>query len=443
MDEAWKILVLFKYTKTIPNVLAKITDFQVKLANAIFIASSHRMIIAQRINKHRRKNSRQQSKRYLETLENIKLACDVIVSMAKSYGDAFVFAILKNDMRRLQEGLEKQSSPVIPSLGTKGEVEAIKQIEAVGNCLPILNLTTNYLCEGDITFVDVEKMVIAGAAEVKSHPIEGELYSAQVAMILRDEPEKILLKKEAKSVKGKIRVIDEERFNRQIKKIKESFNKNQVIPDNINFTLSKSKGLIKFERFIQGLKKGKWEWCKLNKCVVAFAFHSRKKRLHALFNNDYSAEQISTIDIDEIVKVLFTGRSEGRGSCELHPFFWDEKGRAIKPMFGTKPLFWRNLSSKTLESIYSRKISIIMVYNPIPLYKAIEKEQIGNIRLTHGRKNLQITDKGMLIDNLNVFKRIMAQCLWGPTDIARIIKAFVCNLPQNAIGTYEMHGLEI
>lgn len=432
--DCWGLISSMKMGKLQEYPLASLTDFQPMLATTIFeLCRLYRVIEQEKIDRVRHKKS--YSKKWFRArmyfLSKQQDVLNKTISVGKGIGDAFVWFFYQRDRHYLAEHLALQTQHhTPPGIGGAGELEFIKNIQKLQGYFILYHGNTNILRLGDLTLIDLATFRVAGIGELKSRSLElGKLNITLLISgpnlnidILENDTSKPRHAKGVGEVAGTLTASGQDRLNRQIKRISNSFKKLGGMPDK-KVKLEIDGQIDSLAKFITGLKPGRFSFQQFGKSLLLVGYKEPNKSLYKKLSTTdpaHFATRLSGIEASAL-KLISNDRNDN--SLVIDSFFYDKNGNS-RHIPGMTHFVWWPLAQEAAKSVVFQDVMIFTIFNPVHFMAALEAA--GFTVEETGKLNWQIckTCDGhkLAVDGMNYYLAMIQHYLFSEDEIVAFIR---------------------
>lgn len=425
--KCWQILSSFKKQPDKSIVL-----FQGILCEALIdLSKAYKQINQLRSNLIERKKSF--SKTWFssrqKTLSDRQKKIVEVSGIGKAMGDAFAWIFYHNDRALLDEHSKHQYSKIMPTgFGGFGEMMFVKNIKMFDKYLVIYHGTTTILRIGDISFIDLSKLKVAGIGEIKTSPEGKGKLLIGILMNFTSSSLPINMPKTKKLKKGSM--IDElpqktkDRLKRQMAKIGKTLSEKSIKKAKKHINKYVKYYYNEFEKLFDKSVRYTFSYGQFGKGLLCGVYCQRKRSLYSIFcsksNIEFNTKLVGLKTRTE--KLLLKGSKFN--DTKLGALLYLEDGTPWL-MPGAIPLFWWPINIELIKKIIFRQYIIFTVYTPAHFMDALQKEGF-EIYKKKGRRldfwlEKEFGDHKMQFENIWFFIELITQCLLRESEAIKMI----------------------
>jgi len=296
------------------------------------------------------------------------------MSVGRTLGDCFAWFFYQKEQGYLRDHAKLQlQSHLPPGIGGLGELEFVKNVRALSGKLLIYHGTTTILRNGDVSFIDLNTMKVAGLGELKTVQTAPNELSICVTWI---GPHKLDLGtvKTVRPSKGtdqpKMSPMQERRLRKQIASMTSAVQRQTGFSPDISLHVAAGSRYREFEELVKQARSGRLRCRQVGEALLlgVYKYNSRSLFRRALeFGTSRLDSGLSDIP-------MHTAKIIAQGSANNHLFvisllYTDTRNIPLLP--GMIPLFWLPIDSDVVRAVVMKETFVIGVYNPAHLFEAL------------------------------------------------------------------------
>ncbi len=417
----WDILVKFKNQgKQSEFEPEELLNFQVNLTKIQFNVTQKYFeysYIRKGLEKEKKKLGHKKFDEVREVLTKILKFLQHLLVIGKSFGDAFVYIFYSLDREYLNQQLQSapQSNLTLPrGIGGIGEFEFLKKFKTIDNHFVIYHGITDILRIGDFTLFDLSKGKVAGIGELKSGKFDESTLTLDLTVI---GPKRVnnnfenLKKTTLNTIHEKRKLIDENRFKKQVDKMIGTFNylKNDQSNDERLKVFNKPKynhiddlGNLPLE--------DRFSYSQISNTQLLCRFSYFGNSLYDKFN--CKEVNVSECNFDKIVTNIILPEIEN--SIHIGHIHFNVNSR-LQQIVGTRPLFWEPITTEVLKQIYFGEIHFFTLYNSGNFFNEMTKlgftYEYNDRHKAYGLTKIEKEGVATFISGLDYFLKLITNYL--------------------------------
>ncbi len=421
LNVIWDILVKFKEHKQqfnfepeeLLNFQVNLTKIQYKVTQKYFEFSHKRKGLEKEKNKLGIKKFEYERERITKILKFLQH----LLVIGKSFGDAFVYIFYSLDREYLNQQLQNvpQSNLTLPrGIGGIGEFEFLKKVKTIDNHFIIYHGITDMLRIGDFTLFDLKNGKVAGIGELKSGKFDESTLTMNLTVIGPKKRNNNFnnLKKSIPEINDeKRKLIDEERYKKQVDKMIDSFN--YLKKDQSNDERLKVFNTPKYNH-IDDLGKlaleDRFSHRQISNTQLLCRFSYYGESLYDKFN--CNEVDVSKCNFEQIVCDIILPEIEN--SIQFGHIHLNVNGR-IQQIAGTRPLFWEPITTEVLKKIYFGEIHFFTLYNPGNFFNEMTKKgfkyEYSDRHKAYGLTKKEEEGRTSFVSGINYFLKLITNFL--------------------------------
>jgi hypothetical protein len=418
------------------ELLEVVLSFQPTLGKALFKVESLYQKVCQEgreLVARRDKLTRKGVRRRLHTLNGFKHLLKQCADVGKALGDAYAWCFYQDERELLRKHREQEPNPHPPTgIGGIGEIEFVTRLPKYGNYLVIAHSTTTFLRLGDVSLIDPETFRVAGIGELKT--CESGTSGMDVTIILvgpnlaKENLPEITSnagdksKPEAKPLPPRL----QERLNRQLSRIKESFK-----PKASDGMVGSHKAVGDFHHAKLGelyahCSKAGWGYLKADRGLLLVGIPRDGETLYARLTAKLAAKRtFKRLRINEAARTI-VDKALPDNSIRIDWVHYRARQRYVLES-EMRPLFWWPLPLGVIEALLFKHFAVMTLYNPAFLIADLRSAGVevtsnegGAIRIWK-----QAGEKRFEVCGISYFLRLVQSELLSDKAIAAVIQHMV------------------
>lgn len=426
--QCWEILSSIK-----TKADSSITIFQGLLCEALIeLSRGYRNIHQARQALIKRKSHL--SKKYFTNRQRVleRRQKDIIaaIGIGRTMGDAFVWPFFHNDRELLEEHSKHQYSVQMPpGFGGIGEMMFMKNVRLFGEYMVIYHGITTILRIGDITFIDLKKIKVAGIGEIKTSPLNKNELNISIIMNFTNKslPAKLPKAKKSKKTKAAIDKLPnsmKDRLKRQMHKISDTLSIDEVQKPKTNLKRYLKFYYREFDELLNNSKLNTFSYSQFGDGLLCAVYRQNKRSMYAAISSKSLKDINSRLDemIPRTEKLLLKGSQLNNIKISFL-MYTDEGIPWLMP--GAKPLFWWPINIEMIRRIIFHECLVVSIYNPAHLLNSLKKRGYVIIQKEGKRLDFKIEriidKKRMVYENFWFFFELITQSLIRESEILEMI----------------------
>lgn len=373
LHSLWDVLATFKQVKEGKFNAEEVVHFQYRLVQVLHKVSQYYNLLSntrKAVRKHQKKLGAKEYYKQNTELNSLIEFVNLLLVISRSLGDAFAFTFYSLDREYLNKHLAREpESLVLPAgVGGQGEIEFVKNFKMIDGNLVLYHGITNILRIGDFSLFNLHEKKVTAVGELKSGRPDEKSLNLNLTIIGPKQRLKQFGDRQdigdAKKQSSPFTFPNEERYAKQVKAMKDSFNylDKPNFPDEHldNKLFSKPKNIVLEELSAEPMDKA----VVFSQVDRGFSIARWVYTGESIFDRWENAEDIqSKIDADDVqtnyIKILNSKIDNEVIYGQLH---FGEKFR-IQQAIGSKPIFWNDINIDVLKKIYFGEVVFMTMYN--------------------------------------------------------------------------------
>lgn len=355
-------------------------DFQVDLGKTLYaLTNKYRKIIQEKKSLIQNKSKYHNGwfVRRMNQLSDFQKLLNQHILMGKTLGDAFCWLFYSTERKLLKKHLEHPSqfhSP--PGIGGIGEVEFIRNVQAIKNHLTLYHGITNFLRIADFSYINLETHKLSALGELKTKEDKPGNLSIVLNLIgvknSYDVFETVKIKKENKNNKIQVDNWINDKLIKQTERMRDFWDEPSLKTDSkIDMRLGNIVDYSILQELIENTKSNKLYHMKYDGGVILSCYRKRKGSPtdSLLFNKDKSFDKDDNL-VDFVKDIAI--KDSRYNSLAVSSFLYHNE-RKLNWYQWLTPLFWMPITIDSLKQIYFGEVVIITTFNPASFLNKLEK----------------------------------------------------------------------
>ena len=433
----WSKLVALRKSESDKTALLEVViSFQPTLGKALYKVESLYQKVCQEgreLVARRELLTRKEFRRRLHTLNGFKHLLKQCADVGKALGDAYAWCFYQDERELLRKHNDQEPNPHPPTgIGGIGEIEFVTRHPKFGNYIVIAHSTTTFLRLGDVSLIDPVTHRVAAIGELKTCASGNSGIDVTIILVGPKLAKENL--PEAKSNDGDnskrqtkpLPLPLQERLNRQVSRIKESFN--PTVSDG-TVGSHKTVGDFHYEKLRElyaHCSKAGWGYLKADRGLLLVGIPRNGKTLYARLTANIAAKSsFKRLRIEEGAKAI-VDKSLSDNSIRIDWVHYRARKRYNLER-EMQPLFWWQLPLEIIEALLFKRFVVMTLYNPAFLIADLRR---AGLEVTSGKEGAiriwkQAGEKRFEVHGISYFLRLAQSELFSDKALVTVIQHMV------------------